>query len=469
MVRTACSCHLLSSRFLGPLEQFLARVSACGGLAQLLDGTARLAVQVLRDYYLDGDPHVARGAVLTAHALAADQERPPVRGARRDPHGDRGAAVRGHLDLRAEGRLGERHRDGHGQVGALAAEHRVRLDVHPDVQVAGRAAALARGALARELDPGPVRHPGRDAGLDGARAHRAPAARARRAGVVHHQAAAVAFLARLGDPERAQVPAGLPGALAGRAHPRHGAGLGAGAVTGRAGALAGQAQRHRGPVDRVAEGQRGLGLHVGAAPRPVLRRAAAAVEHAAEDVAQAAVVPGATEDVTEVEAAEAALLAGTLPGRNPEAAAEQRAGLVVLLAPLLVGQHRVRLGDLLEALLGRAIALVGVGVVLAGQLAVRRLDLGRLGCLTDPKRLVVILLQVILSAHLISARCIGPPACKELCLLVVFSGVPVGFVAAAVGAGRGLGDGDPGGTQDPLPDLVAGLEDLDAGVLGDVR
>ena len=55
---------------------------------------------------------------------------------------------------------------------------------------------------------------------------------------------------------------------------------------------------------------------------------------------------------------------------HPDAAAEQRAGVVVLLAPLVVGQDVVGLGDLLEALLGRRVALVGVRVVLAGQLAV---------------------------------------------------------------------------------------------------
>src|SRR5271166_4153498 len=87
------------------------------------------------------------------------------------------------------------------------------------------------------------------------------------------------------------------------------------------------------------------------------------------------------------------------PGRLPETAAEQRARLVVFLAPLLVGQHRVRLGDLLEPLLGRGVALVRVRVVLAGQLAVRRLDLGRLRGLGDPQGLVVILLEVVLCAH----------------------------------------------------------------------
>src|SRR5262249_24191282 len=160
----------------------------------------------------------------------------------------------------------------------------------------------------------------------------------RRAGVVHHHAAPAAFLARLGDPERAEVPARLPGPLAGWAHPRHRARLGAGAVAGRARPLAGPPGPPRGPVDRGPEAQRRLGPHVRAAPRPVLRRGAAAVEPPAEQVAQAAAVPGAAEDVTEVEAAEPAL-AGPLPGRHPEAAAEQRARLVVLLAPLLVGQH----------------------------------------------------------------------------------------------------------------------------------
>ena len=63
-------------------------------------------------------------------------------------------------------------------------------------------------------------------------------------------------------------------------------------------------------VDRVAEAQRGLGLDVGAPARPVLRgRAAAAVEHAAEQVAQAAAASAAAaEQVAEVEAAEPAAL-----------------------------------------------------------------------------------------------------------------------------------------------------------------
>ena len=48
---------------------------------------------------------------------------------------------------------------------------------------------------------------------------------------------------------------------------------------------------------------------------------------------------------------------------------------VVLLALLGVRERVVGLLDLLEALLGRAVAGVAVGVVLAGQLAVGLLDL----------------------------------------------------------------------------------------------
>ncbi len=90
-------------------------------------------------------------------------------------------------------------------------------------------------------------------------------------------------------------------------------GLGPGALAGRARALAGQPQADRDAVQRVAERQRGLRLHVRAAPRPVLRgtRPAAAAEHAAQDVPEpaaraAAAGRAAAEQVAEVEAAEPA-------------------------------------------------------------------------------------------------------------------------------------------------------------------
>src|SRR5205085_2954064 len=78
---------------------------------------------------------------------------------------------------------------------------------------------------------------------------------------------------------------------------------------------------------------------------------------------------------------------------------EQRALLVVLLAALVVGEHVVRLGDLLEARLGLGLSLVRVGVELARELAVGLLDLVGRGVLGDAERLVEVLLQEVPGAH----------------------------------------------------------------------
>src|SRR5437868_1441065 len=112
------------SGLLCPLQEFLARVRACGCLTQLLDGAARLAVQVLGHQDLDRDEQVAVGPVLAAHALATDEELPSVLRAGRDPHRHLAAPGGGHLDLGAERQLGECHRHLDGQVGAGPAEHR---------------------------------------------------------------------------------------------------------------------------------------------------------------------------------------------------------------------------------------------------------------------------------------------------------------------------------------------------------
>jgi hypothetical protein len=56
---------------------------------------------------------------------------------------------------------------------------------------------------------------------------------------------------------------------------------------------------------------------------------------------------------------------------------------VVLLPLLRVGEHGIRLTDLLEALLGVRVPGVLVGVLLAGDLAVGLLDRRRVGVLVD--------------------------------------------------------------------------------------
>src|ERR1022692_2829547 len=107
--------------------------------------------------------------------------------------------------------------------------------------------------------------------------------------------------------------------------------------------------------------------------------------------------PGPADHVPEGEPADPAL--GASATRRTEPAAEEGTGLVILLAPLLVGQHGVCLGDLLESLLRRRVALVRVRVVLAGELAVRLLDLVGGGGLGDAQDLVIVLLEEVLGTH----------------------------------------------------------------------
>ena len=93
-----------------------------------------------------------------ADPLAADPEGPPVRAC---PPGTRsltGGPPRVGTSISAP-RAASLKVTGHGQgqVVALATEHRVRADVHHDVEVAGGAAVLAGTALALQPDPLAVR------------------------------------------------------------------------------------------------------------------------------------------------------------------------------------------------------------------------------------------------------------------------------------------------------------------------
>src|SRR6516162_11565275 len=444
---------LVNSVLLGSAEQLRPRVCPGGGYPQVLKRRTGLAVQVVRHGHLDRCEQRAEVAVLAADTAARNAEHLSVRSTRWDADGDRRTAVRGHPDLRPERELGHRHRHRDGEVIARPAEHRVRFHVNPDVQITVLAAVLARSALAGDPDPLAIRDARRDPRLDGLRAHGTAAAAAGRAGIVDHEPAAPAGLARLGESEAAQVPALLTGTLAVRADPRHRAGLGAGAVADRARALTGQSQRHGGAVDRIAERQRGLRLHVRAAPGPALRGAAAA-EDPGEDVAEpVAGLARAAEQVAQVEPAEPA--AAPAWGRH----SEHRACFVVLLALLLIRQHVVRLGDLLEALFGVGVPLVRVGMVLPREVAVRLLYLSWLRGLGHAQSLVVILLQVILRAHLAS---LGS-------LVSLFTGFPLGGVGGSVRSCGGLCNRHPGRVENPLAHLVARLEDLHAGVLRDIR
>ena len=198
----------------------------------------------------------------------------------------------------------------------------------------------------------------------------------------HHLAGAAADVARPADAEEALLQDDLAGAAALRAA------LGLGARL-RAAALAGVARPHLGQLelrleagDHVGERDLEVVTQVRAAlaapappPAPAARRAEQLAEQIVEDVGEAA-------EVAEVEAGHAALGAD---------AGEAEA---VVGAPLLrVGEHRVGLGRLLEALLGVRIAGVAVGVVLERELAVGLLELVGARLARDAQDLVVVALR----------------------------------------------------------------------------
>src|SRR5438876_416544 len=100
----------------------------------------------------------------------------------------------------------------------------------------------------------------------------------------------------------------------------------------------------------------------------------------------AAPAAGAREEVLEdvlEERAEAALEAAARAG------ARRAAEAVVVRALVRIGEHAVRLVDLLEALLGLLVAGVLVGMELHRELPVGLLQLGTAGALPDAEHLVV--------------------------------------------------------------------------------
>src|SRR5882757_177780 len=370
----------------------------------LLQRLAGLGVQLLRHGHLDGDEQITVAAAALVDAAPPYPQRAPAR--RAGGHLQRHRAVEGrHAQGGAQRRLGVRDGHGQGQVVALASEQLVRADVHGDEQVTGRAAPRAGHALAGDAQPGTVADAGRYPDVDGAGLHGDPAALAVGAGVVDDLAGAAAVAARLAEPERPLVAADETGATAGRARVGSRARTRTAAVTGPAGSRPGQLQRQHRPVNGLVETECHLGVDVLALRRadvaPPGRRAPG--EQPAEDLAEptAPRAGAAAEDVGHVERRPAAGEAGSAAevAASRAAAGEQCAGLVVLLALVLVGEDVVGLGHVLELGFGLGVARVLVRVQLAGQLAVRLLDVGGRGVLGDAQRLVVVLLDVVLRAH----------------------------------------------------------------------
>ena len=205
--------------------------ASCSSRSRCLRG------QPARDHDVDDDPQVARPAApQRRHPAAAHHDRLARLRARGDVQ--RHVAVqRRHLDRRAQRRQRRGHVDHGHEVLAVADEALVLLDPHDDVEVAGRAAALAGVAAAGHADPLAVGDPGRDVDLTraGSRPSRAVAGLA---GLLGDPAVAAALVAQRGPhhlPEaRALDGLDLAGAAAAVAGHDRRARLGAVAVAGLA-------------------------------------------------------------------------------------------------------------------------------------------------------------------------------------------------------------------------------------------
>src|SRR5216683_3154999 len=148
----------------------------------------------------------------------------------------------------------------------------------------------------------------------------------------------------------------------------------------------GQVEAGRRALERLSERQGDLGLCV-----PPLGRTPAST---VEDVAQVAQVLEADPP-----AAGPSPTGATGATEPAEARTEHLPKVVVLLAGLGVAQHVVGVGDLLELLLGRRVAGVGVRVVLLRQLAVGLLDVGLGRALLDAEGGVVVLVRPLALGH----------------------------------------------------------------------
>ena len=219
-----------------PKKLFDGRAFLAGlGRAELLEQLLLLRAEPGRGLDLDLDDHVAMAAAVEhRHAGAALAQLLAGLDAGRDLDLVLLAVEAGHLDAAAERGGGDADRAAGEQGRALALEDRMAGEVDEDVEVAVRAAAHARLALAGEADAGALVDSGGDADVERALALDPALAAAFVARIGDHLADAAAGRAGALDDEEALLGADLAAAVA------HGAGAGAGARLG-AGAAAGLA------------------------------------------------------------------------------------------------------------------------------------------------------------------------------------------------------------------------------------
>src|SRR2546425_1463548 len=273
---------------------------------------------------------------------------------------------------------GLRHTQGQlvDDVGPVAFQHRVRLDLDDDVQVTRGASAGTDLAFTREADLRTTVDPGRDVDPHFLFAGTAAAATAGPAGLLDDLALAVATRAGRDiddlSEDRLRGPPHLAGAAALRTGLRRGATFGAGPMAGRAGVGPRDGELALDAEYRFFEGQPQVESKVGAPPGtgPRASGGCLAKEHV-EDV-----IDAAESSATDVETGDA-LGAGV-------------AKIVVALPLGLVAQDLVGLVDLLEAGFRLRIVGIAVGVKLECELAIGTLQLFGAGCPRNAEDLVVV-------------------------------------------------------------------------------
>src|SRR5438552_6441382 len=80
-----------------------------------------------------------------------------------------GAGKRRHGHIAAENRRRDGDRDTRVEILSAAFESRMRLDVHDQIQIAGRSARWSSFALAARANPHPILDTGRNSNVDGSR------------------------------------------------------------------------------------------------------------------------------------------------------------------------------------------------------------------------------------------------------------------------------------------------------------
>ena len=303
--------------------------------------------------------------------------------ARRDLELDR-TVERGYLDVCAQRGQRRRHVDRRHEVIAVAHEASVFAHADQDVEVARRPAALPGVASARDPDPLPIgdarRHVDRDLGqLDATAPALADVTR-----LLGDPAVAAAHIAGRGAHQLSERRALHRPQLAPAAAPLAGLDRSAGLSSVSAAVLTRHDRFVRDLNRATPRSVRQVDLGGCRDVAALDRSARTAAEHVPERAAaECATAEERFEDVADrSECIEV--------GRVPAAPQSLVAIPVVCGSALGIGEHLVGLGGLLEALFGRRVVSVDVGVQLAREPTERALDLGLAGVARDAQDLVVV-------------------------------------------------------------------------------